>query len=305
MTIVSKTPIGFIGLGNMGEPMALNLCRGGFPLLVWNRSSEKTAPLVKAGAQVAGSVAGVFAGADVVILMLATEDVMDSVLKRGTSAFANLVAGRTVVHMGTTSPEYSRQLEADIMAAGGRYVEAPVSGSRKPAEAGKLVGMLAGQDAALEKIKPFMHAMCVETVMCGNVPSALLMKLSVNVFLISLVTGLAESIHFAKNHDLDLEKLLTILSAGQMASDVSRVKAPKIAKQEFGVQASISDVLKNNQLIVDAARQAGIASPLLDETRELFSETLNLNLQDQDMAAVVCAIDARTLTSKSKSEGAR
>ena len=78
------------------------------------------------------------------------------------------------------------------------------------------------------------------------------------------MTGLAESIHFARAYGLDMEKYLSILNAGQLSSPVSRVKAPKMIERDFAVQASIQDVLKNNRLISDAARQAGISSPLLD-----------------------------------------
>ena len=116
--------IGFIGLGVMGQPMALNLAHAGTPLVVWNRSPQAAEPLRDAGASVAASAAEVFERAPIVILMLAHDDAIDAALARGTPAFSGLVAGHIVVHMGTTSAEYSRQLEADIVAAGGRHVEA-------------------------------------------------------------------------------------------------------------------------------------------------------------------------------------
>jgi len=114
--------------------MALNLARAGTRLVVWNRSADKSERLRVAGARVAKSPAEVFGQAHVVILMLADSASMDFVLGRGTPDFQANVAQHTIIHMGTTSPGYSRGLEADIRAAGGRYVEAPVSGSRKPAE---------------------------------------------------------------------------------------------------------------------------------------------------------------------------
>src|SRR5262245_66608340 len=95
------------------------------------------------------SAADVFAHSATVFLMLVDGGAIDTVLDRGGAAFAARVTGRTVVHMGTTSPAYSRELEADIRSVGGYYVEAPVSGSRKPAEADQLVGMLAGAAAAI------------------------------------------------------------------------------------------------------------------------------------------------------------
>ncbi|MFD0540101.1 NAD(P)-dependent oxidoreductase [Actinomadura luteofluorescens] len=127
---------GFIGLGVMGQPMALNLVRAGTGLVVWNRTAAKCEPLRAAGAVVADDPAGVLRRTRVVFLMLADGPAIDSALGRGTPGFAANLRGRIVVHMGTTSPDYSRGLEADVQAVGGRYVEAPVSGSRGPAESG-------------------------------------------------------------------------------------------------------------------------------------------------------------------------
>lgn len=290
--------IGFIGLGVMGQPMALNLARAGMPLIVWNRSAEKCESLRQAGAQVATSLDQVFKQADPIILMLANAAAIDAVLGRGTQAFPARVDGRTLVHMGTTSPAYSCALEADIRAAGGTYVEAPVSGSRKPAEAGQLVAMLAGQPETVERVRPILQPMCPETFLCGPVPNALLTKLSVNIFLITMVTGLAEAFHFAERHNLNARQLQAILDAGPMASSVSRVKAQKLTDRDFEVQASITDVLMNNRLIFEEARNAGLASPLLDVCFSLFGETEELGLGRLDMAAVVQALEARTSRSQ-------
>lgn len=289
-------PIGFIGLGVMGQPMALNLARAGTPLLVWNRTPERTFPLRAAGAAVAGSATDVFAQADTIILMLAHDAAVDAVLARGTPDFASRVAGHTIVGMGTFSPEYSRALGADIAAAGGRYVEAPVSGSRKPAEDGQLVVMLAGEPADTARIRPLLAPLYRDAFDCGPVPNALTMKLAVNIFLITMVTGLAEATHFADRQGLDLALFQRIVDAGPMASAVSRMKLDKLVKQDFSVQAAIADVLKNNQLVADAARLAGIPSPLLDVCHALYAETLALGFGGEDMVAVVKGIGARAKT---------
>src|SRR4029453_14445634 len=123
--------VGFLGLGVMGVPMALNLARAGTSLVVWSRRPPAEDELL---ARLAPSAAEVIAQADVVLLMLANGEAIDAVLGRGTDEFAAL-KGRIVCHMGTTAPESSAGLAEDVIAAGGRYVEAPVSGSRKPAEA--------------------------------------------------------------------------------------------------------------------------------------------------------------------------
>jgi 3-hydroxyisobutyrate dehydrogenase len=279
--------VGFLGLGVMGTPMATNLVRAGVDLLVWNRS-----PKAVPGARVAAAPAEVFERAEVVFVMLADAEAIDGVLGRGTTAFGQ-VAGRTVVHMGTTAPGYSAALGADIAAAGGRYVEAPVSGSRGPAEAGQLVAMIAGDEGDKERVRPLLAPMCREVVDCGAVPDGLLMKLAVNTFLISMVTGLAEAFHFAEGHGLDAGTLRAVLDAGPMASVVSEVKAAKLAEGDFAVQASIRDVHYNNRLIVEAAERRGLASPLLTACRELYAETAALGHDAADMAAVIHAIRGR------------
>lgn len=296
--------IGFIGLGVMGQLMALNLARAGTALVVWNRTAHKCEPLRAAGAQVAADVADVFSRARTVLLMLADASSIDAVLGRGTPAFAALVSEHTVVHMGTTSAAYSRGLEADIRAAGGRYVEAPVSGSRKPAEEGQLVGMLAGDAESVAAVRPLLAPVCRETFACGPVPGALSMKLAVNLFLITMVTGLAEAAHFAERHGLDMQLFRAVLDAGPMASSVSRMKLVKLVEQDFSVQASIRDVLWNNRLVAEAARQAGLASPLLDVCHALFRESVALGEEKADMAAVVHAIEARTRTLHQASDAA-
>ncbi|KOX03324.1 2-hydroxy-3-oxopropionate reductase [Streptomyces sp. NRRL B-1140] len=286
--------VGFIGLGVMGQPMALNLARAGTRLVVWNRTPERCEVLRAAGAEVAAGTAEVFDRAGTVFLMLADEEAVDAVLGRGTPDFARRVAGRAVVHMGTTSAAYSHDLQQDIQGAGGRYVEAPVSGSRVPAERGELVGMLAGDDDTVAAVRPLLAPVCRETFACGPVPGALLLKFSVNLFLITLVTGLAEAFHFAERHGLDRHLLRDVLDAGPMASAVSRGKAPKLLERDFSVQAAAADVLKNNRLIAEAARTAEVTSPLLDACHALFAETVRQGHGGEDMVAVLRALEART-----------
>jgi 3-hydroxyisobutyrate dehydrogenase len=294
MTEHTARAVGFIGLGMMGEPMASNLAKAGMPIVVWNRTPEKTAPLERAGAAIAATAAEVFSRTETIILMLADGQAIDAVLGRETSGFVDLVRGKTIIHMGTTAPATSLELEAALNAADASYVEAPVSGSRLPAEAAQLVAMLAGAPALVDRVRPLLKPMCREALYCGPVPSALLMKLAVNVFLLPLVTALAESMHFAQRHGLNLEQLVGILDAGPMASLVSRTKARKLASRDFAVQASVTGALYNCRLTAEAARQAGLATPLIDVCHALYGEALDLGLADADMVSVVRALERRT-----------
>lgn len=287
--------VGFVGLGTMGQPMALHLARAGIPLVVWNRSPGRDTEVVAAGARSVGSVEEVFAAADTVLLMLTDGEAVDAVLGRGTDRFARLVAGHVVVTMGTTSPAYSAGLGAEVAAAGGTYVEAPVSGSRKPAEAGQLVAMVAGPDADVrDRVRAVVDPMCARTLDCGEVPRALATKLAVNLYLITTVAGLSEAFHFAARSGVDLTQLADVIGAGQLASPVSTVKSAKLVDRDFSPQAAISDVFYNNRLIWAEARALGLATPLLDACHALFGETEAMGFGAEDMAAVVRAIEART-----------
>lgn len=287
--------LGFIGLGVMGLPMARRLAAAGQSLLVWSRSGT-TALEGTPGVQHAASATEVFARADTVLLMLANGAASDEVLARGTPDFERLVHGRTVVQMGTTAPGYSAGLATDVRAAGGRYVEAPVSGSRVPAENGQLVCMLAGDADDVARVRALLAPLYKDAFACGAPPAALRMKLSVNLYLITLVAGLAEAVHFAQRQGVDLGLLNAVLDAGPMASAVSRIKLAKLVTRDFGVQAAIGDVLMNARLIADAARAHGAATPLLDDSLQLFAATEALGLGREDMAAVILALEARTLT---------
>ncbi|KAA9104531.1 NAD(P)-dependent oxidoreductase [Microbacterium rhizomatis] len=154
------------------------------------------------------------------------------------------VRGHTVVQTETFTTGFSQTLTDEITRAGGHYVEAPVSGSGGPAIDGSLVAMLAGPDDSIRFVEPLIEAMYSQRFYCGPVPAALSMKLAVNTFLITMVTGLAESFHFAKHVGVDSGVLREVLAAGQMASLVSRGKALKLTAGDLEPQAAIADVPK-------------------------------------------------------------
>ncbi len=282
---------GFLGLGRMGEPMAKNLVVGGVPVRVWARSAVAVERMAALGAIRAPSARHVLQTSRSVILMLANEEAVDAVLERGRPAFAYNVDDLLVIQMGTTSAEYSRQLANDVHRCGGRYVEAPVSGSRQPAEEAALVCMVAGGANDVKHARALISPMCRQTFDCGAVPGALLTKLAVNLFLITMVTGLVEAAHFAQASGVDLELFRSVLDAGPMASAVSRAKLEKLVADDLGAQASLDDVLMNNRLVADAARAAGIATPLLDASHRLYAEASAAGFGAVDMIGVRMAIE--------------
>jgi 3-hydroxyisobutyrate dehydrogenase len=284
--------IGFIGLGTMGEPMALNLQRAGFPLVVWNRNPVKAEALVQAGALLTAGPAEVFARCQVVLAMLVDGEALDQVLGRNTPAFHERVKGRLIVSLATHSAAYAKGLAVAVRAAGGRYAEAPVSGSRKPAEAAQLVAMMAGDLEDLERLRPVLAAMCRQLVPCGAVPSGTLMKTSTALFNIAMITALSEAMNFAARQGLDLDRFNEVLLGSPMASDVVRVKAPKIARRDFAAQASVRNVLEVNRLLVEAALESGVPTPLADACRRIHEQALVMGFGDEDMIAVLKAYEA-------------
>lgn len=286
-------PVGFIGVGLMGQPMALNLVKTGIPLLVWNRSPGKVVELLDAGANAANTPAEVFAECETVIMMLATPAAIDAVLMPAGDAFSTMVAGKLIINTGTASPAYSAHLAEAITRAGGRYVEAPVSGSKQQAQDRQLVAMVAGTPADVSDAREVLKQICRATFDCGAIPGGLTMKLAVNHFMIIMVSGLVEAFHFAEAAGLDPAALRDVLDETPMASNVSRVKAEKLASRDWTPQATAADVLKNIRLINDAASQAGAPSPLLHICLDLFDETVRAGQGGADMAAVASVFEAR------------
>ena len=282
--------VGFVGLGTMGLPMATNLRRAGLPLWLWNRTAERCAPLLGLGAHRAESIDALCRDAQTVLLMLFDEAALDAVLGRRTHAFGARVAGRTFVHLGTTSPAYSAALARDLETCGARYVEAPVSGSRVQAERGELIGMVSGSDDAVDAVLPLLASLCRRTFRCGAVPGALRMKLAVNHYLIAMVAALAETVHAARAGGVDTALLRDVLDAGPMASEVSRIKLDKLVRDEFSPQAAVRDVATIAELVLAQADDAGAQAPLIRTCATLYRRACDEGLGGFDMAGVIRAL---------------
>ncbi len=284
------SPIGFLGLGTMGEVMALRLLRAGHVLHVWNRTAAKATPLVAAGARPTRSPAEVIAACPAVFLMLADGAATDAVLGRGTPAFA-AVRDRLFINCATVAPDYSRGLERDLRAAGARFVEAPVSGSRKPAEAGALIAMLAGEPTAVAEVAPLFVPLAKQAVDCGPVPNGTLTKLATNILLVNSVAALAEMMRFADVHGLDRNRVAEVVSNGQLGSDNVRIRSAKLAQRDFTPHSAIRNVLDSLGRTGEAAATAGCALPLTERTLQLLRETMRLGHGDDDMIALFHAIE--------------
>jgi len=273
----------------MGAPMAARLCAAGFAPMVYNRSPGPPDALRALGAGTADTPAHLFASCDTIILMLADDAAVDAVLARGEADFVTRVQDRLIINMGTHSPAFSLALSQDIATAGGSFVEAPVSGSRGPAEAGELVAMIAGEANAVARARTLLAPMCSAIVSAGPVPAALALKLAVNLYLIASVTALAEAAHLARLSNVSLKQFSEVIGSGPLGSVVARAKLDKIARGDFAPQAAIVDVLKNARLVEALAEEVRAQVPLLRESRKRFETVAASGLGGLDMAAIIAS----------------
>ncbi|KAL6822670.1 hypothetical protein J3E69DRAFT_337618 [Trichoderma sp. SZMC 28015] len=274
--------VGFLGLGVMGTPMALNLCRR-FPTTVWNRTASKCAALIQAGAGLGQTPAKVVEQSDVIFTMMFDGPAIRSVID---DDFRKALRGKTLVNTSSVSVEFSQSLAKEVQEAGGKFIEMPVSGSKVPAETGNLVGMMAGDQAECERIRPFVEPITSAAVYCGPIGAGLKTKYAVNIFLITVTAGLAESMNLARAQGLNLEAFSSVLDAGPLASAYSKIKLAKMAKQDWSAQAAVKDCYNSTELIRTAAKAAEAKTPLIQVCNSLYKQAIDSGLEEEDMIAV-------------------
>ena len=286
MAQLASDRVGLAGLGTMGLPIARRLIATGIDLGVWNRSPARAAALADGGARVANSFAALLADHDLVLLMLIDEAAADAVLLRSGDGLDVDIAGKLIVQMGTTSLDHSRALQRAIEAGGGRYVEAPISGSRIPAERGELVAMIAGAADDKARVMPLFERFTASVVDCGEVPQALAMKLASNLLLGPIMVGLIDATAFARRAGLDMDLFANVLLGGQMASPILRAKLAKLLADDHSPHAAIGNVIVSAGTALDAATALGLDRTLLRACLERFVAAADAGLAGEDVTAM-------------------
>jgi 3-hydroxyisobutyrate dehydrogenase len=279
--------IGFLGMGRMGSPMAVNMLHAGFQLMVYNRTSARARSAVDAGAVEAGAPEEVFEWADTVVMMLSGPDAVSRILEPLFSSHPETLKGRVIINMGTNPPVFSRQLGLQLARAGAVFVDAPVSGTRVQAEDGTLLIMVSGPDDVVEPLSPLFQALGQKIIPCGSVPKAAMMKLAVNIVLSASISGLVEGAHFAKKSDLNLETFFRLILNGPLGNDIFAIKAGKILKGDFEAQASIATVREMLKHITDTAYEINAWIPNTLSNVNLITAAVNRGLSDEDACAIL------------------
>ncbi|WP_027185480.1 NAD(P)-dependent oxidoreductase [Desulfovibrio inopinatus] len=282
---MAKT-LGFVGMGIMGLPMSLNLLRAGFQITVFNRTAERCQDAAEAGATVAPTPRALAEASDIIFLMLTGPEAVDMVVFGPDGAAQALTPSMTVVNMSTVSPGYTRKLASRIEATGARFVDAPVSGSKKPAEDGTLVILAGGEETDIAELQPMFDVMGKRTVHCGPASHGAAMKMSINLLLGTMMAGLAEMLHFGGKNGLDVDTMLDVVMSGPLANGLFQLKEPMLRTNEFPTQFPAKHMAKDLKFVVDTAYESGASAPCAHQVLQLFSKAVAQGLSEEDFAAV-------------------
>lgn len=275
----------------MGTPMAWNLHDHDHLDAVYNRSPEKAKPFATAGVTVAETPAALARAVDVVLIMVTADDALTDVLDGPDGVIAGL-GGGLVLNMSTVSVEATQSAAERVRTAGGRVVDAPVSGTVGPAEAGTLTVLAGGRDEDLDRVRPALAAVGEPIVDCGEVGDGTRAKLFVNLLLGSLLQGYAEALVFGRTQGLSLEFMQALLEDTPMHAPLLDYKGAVLEERDFTKQFPVDLLLKDLNLITDAAQADGAYLPQAAATREAVNGTQALGHGDDDMMAVIKFLEA-------------
>ncbi|MEV6118005.1 NAD(P)-dependent oxidoreductase [Streptomyces sp. NPDC052109] len=281
----AKTPlIAFLGTGRMGGPMAANLARDGFRLRVWNRTSSRATALAEHGAFIAHTPAEAVQGAGILITMLADGPATERAAT-GPDGFLDRSPGLIWVQMGTIGAKWSARLAAIAARSGVTYVDAPVSGSEGPAQAGQLIILASGPDRVQDVLAPVFGALGRATVWLGPAGDGTKAKLVLNSWLVDLVEATAEVLSFAGRLGLDPAAMVELLKATPLGSPYAVQKAGSMLAGDFTPAFALKHAVKDAELAVQAASGLGTRLPLTEALLPRWRDTA-VEHADDDLSSV-------------------
>jgi 3-hydroxyisobutyrate dehydrogenase-like beta-hydroxyacid dehydrogenase len=269
----------------MGRPMALNLLKAAFPVVVWNRTQSKTAELVAAGAKAAASPSEAAAAADVLITIVSDPPALESVLFGG-GAIESLRRGSVLIDSSTVSPTLARRAAAACRERGAEFLDAPVTGGTWGAEKGELVFMVGGEAATLARVEPVLGAMGKKWFHLGPAGAGQTVKLAMNLLLALEVQAFAEALALVTGAGVPAENLVSVMQASMGRAPVLDVKAPVILKQDYKPSFPLRLMHKDINLAMELANQLGVKLPAGAAAKEVYGAVMSAAKEDLDYAAV-------------------
>lgn len=278
--------VALLGTGTMGAGMARSLRRAGLDVTVWNRTKAKADPLASDGIAVADSVAAAASGADAVITMLFDED---AVLAVADELVGALEPDAVWLQSATVGVEGIKRI-AD-RAGGATLLDAPMLGTKAPAEQGKLVPIVSGAEDAVAAVRPVLDAVGTKTVIAGSrIGDASALKLACNAWILSITAATAQSLVLAERAGVDPRLFLEAIDGGPANSPYAQLKGAAMLKGDFTPAFGLDGGRKDLGLIIDSAAAANVPQALLDAVRSLFDAAAANGHGDDDLAAVYTAL---------------
>ncbi|RFU37789.1 NAD(P)-dependent oxidoreductase [Actinomadura logoneensis] len=279
------TAVALLGTGIMGFPMARNLLRAGVDLTVWNRTRARAEPLAEEGARVADSPGAAVADADVIVTMMTDGDVVAEVME---AAAPRARRGAVWAQMSTVGVAALGPLAELAGRHGLTFVDAPVQGSRQPAEEGKLVVLAAGPESAREAVRPVFDAVGQRTMWLGDDGAAgagTRLKMVTVGYAITLTSLVAESLALAEGLGLDPRAFGEVLTGGPLDCGYLQTKMRAVLERDFSPTFTVRNASKDTGLIMEAASSAGVRVDLTDAARQRFLRATEQGHGEEDMVA--------------------
>jgi 3-hydroxyisobutyrate dehydrogenase len=280
------TTIAFLGTGMMGAPMATRLIQAGFVVRVWNRSAEHVTPLVELGAIATSSPAEAATGADVIVTMLPDGPLVGAAMGGPKGALDTLRRGAVWLQMSSIGVEWTEQLLELADHHGVVYVDAPVSGSVAPAQAGTLLILGSGPESVRSQVAPILDALGRQTIWLGEAGAGSKAKLVLNNWLVGLVESIAETLHFTEALGLEPELIIELLDGAPIGSPYAVAKARQMLAADFAPSFALKLALKDADLAVASAHDAGIDLRVTNSFIASWHRAVDGGHGDEDLSVV-------------------
>ena len=284
------TKIGFIGLGTMGRPMALNLLKAGYCVRVFNRTASKMEPLVAAGAERACSYADTAEGSDILITMLSDSDDVREVILGSGGTLSAMTKGATMVDMSTISPAVAMEIADACRARGVEFLDAPVTGGESGAIAGTLSIMVGGGAEVLESVRKVLSAMGSKITYMGPSGSGQAAKACNQVICALNIVAVSEGLALAEAAGLDPERLLEAIGGGAAGSWMLSNLAPKMIAQDWTPGFRIALQRKDIRLALELAERSSIVLPGTMGARQAFDLAGESGWDDEGTQSLIKAV---------------
>jgi 3-hydroxyisobutyrate dehydrogenase len=283
--------IGFIGLGIMGQGMARNLLKAGFPLRVWNRTHTKKDMLVAEGATAASSPADVAAHSTIILTCVSDTPDVEAVLLHENGVIFGAAAGSLVIDCSTISPQATQRFAGILAQKGIHMLDAPVSGGSEGAAKGTLSIMVGGEVAAFERALPILQAMGKTITHVGPTGAGQMVKLVNQILVVVTMLGVSEALLFAQAGKLDLAKVLTAVSGGAAGSWMLTNRGPQVIQRDWRPGFTIDLQQKDLRLVLETADALGVPALATSAVFNLYRTLQQQGLGAEGNHALVKALE--------------